>query len=360
MTVIVYRSKSASYAAQRVANASNGAIRAVQENNYRPRDGDSMVVRWDCYADLSIPTGVLDLNRAAAVVQARDKGASRRVLAELAPPTWFDRADVQVPCVVRPRTHKAGNKFYVCKNHLEVATAVWHCGTGWYASRLIDKAREFRVFVVQGRVAAVSERFQGIDHAVAWNLALGGRLRNLNRPDWPVDVLRAALTAMERVGLGFGAVDACIDTARRVWIFELNTSPALRNKFTIAQIAKALSSPLADSPPVREGAQKPRSYAHPAVLTRETSPAAAGDTVAVEPASPAPQTQEPQPMPLPTPSPIQTDISELRVLTSPIGRTIGWIIDQAQERGVSHFQFNGDIYDARTLQVVYRRAVSAV
>ena len=188
-TVIVYRSQSASFAAQRVATASNGAIRAVQQDHYRHQPGDTAVVRWDCYERLAIPPEVRDINPYQAVLASREKGQARTLMGPLAPQTWFRLGDVRTPCVVRPRKHKAGVRFFVCRNQDDVARAIRRCGTGWYASALIDKAREFRVFVVGGRVAAVSERFPGDEASgpgtVAWNLALGGRLANVNRPDWP-------------------------------------------------------------------------------------------------------------------------------------------------------------------------------
>lgn len=266
MTVIVYRSKSASFAANRVAKAVPG-IKAVQQDSTIPADARA-VVRWDCWADgLSLPQGAIDINPAIAVQRARDKAETRRLLAELAPPTWFARPDIQVPCVIRPKTHKAGARFHVVRETSGVLRAVRRCGNGWYASRLIEKAREFRVFVVQGRVVAVSERFPAHATDVAWNLARGGRLINLERKAWPTDILRAALEAARRLGLGFGAVDACFCTEGRAWIFEANTSPALRNKFTIKQIAKGLAAcGTMVIPPIKDGAQKAKSFAHPAIV----------------------------------------------------------------------------------------------
>lgn len=276
-TVIVYRSRSASFAANRVAAASSGDIRAVQQDAYRHQEGDTAVVRWDCYVGLSHPDSVLDVNPAARVAVVRDKTASRILLAELAPQTWFTLADVQVPCVIRPRRHKAGAHFHIVRETSDILRATRRCGSGWYASRLITKQREFRVFMVQGRVAAVSERFprtedDGNTSAIAWNLALGGRLINVARPGWPVGVLKASITAMGRLGLGFGAVDACIDTAGQTFIFEVNCSPALRNKFTIKQLAKALAFTGDVSPAVltREEAAIPAQSARPFV---EAAPA---------------------------------------------------------------------------------------
>ena len=394
-TVLVYRSTSASFAAKRVAAASNGDIRAVQQDAYRHQPDDTAIVRWDCYEPLNSPASVLDINPHTAVQLARDKGQSRRHLGDLAPPTWFTPEDVQLPCVVRPRKHKAGFKFLVCRTSVEVRAATRRCGTGWYASQLIDKAREFRVFVVQGLIAAVSERFPGNDHAIAWNLALGGRLVNINRPDWPVPALKASIEAMRRIGLGFGAVDACIDADGRTWIFEVNTSPALKNAFTIKQLAKALSSPFVEAghlgTPVRDSAKKSRSFAHPEVggdpwgavappaeravvtphpadttdLPTAVTPSIITQSVVAQPApqpmAVVPVHEEPT-MPFVIPSTFNAALAEasgltaINIIAAPSNRTVGWVIDKAQELGASHFAFDGQIYDTRTLQVVYRRA----
>ena len=388
-TVLVYRSQSASFACQRVAATAPSQLRAVQEDEYHHQDGDAAVVRWDCYADLSLGSGVLDVNPATAVRLSRDKGASRRLLAELTAPTWQTLSDVQVPCVVRPRRHKAGARFYICRTMADVRLAIRRCGTGWYASALIDKAREFRVFVVGGRVAAVSERFPGEDSegvgAVAWNLSLGGRLVNVNRPDWPVPALQASIEAARRLGLGWAAVDVALDRDGRPVVWELNTAPALRNKWTIGQLAKALASPFVEGP-IKEGARKPRSYAHPGVLRDREPVPPEPDVIVSRPQAPQVEATIEQPPvaitelpPEPTSQrsagqilddfftslpegyamPLNLDrnsIAEFRVLADPSISTIGRAIDRAHELRASHFQFNGYIYDATTLQAVYRPA----
>lgn len=263
MSVIVYRSESASYAAKRVAAAAHG-LKAIQQRHYRPAPNDGPVIRWDCYEDLAVPQG-LDMNPARAVQAARDKIRARAVLGHLAPRTWTEASAVRLPCVIRPRRHKAGLHFHVCNTTAEVLRAIKKLGRrGWYASELIDKAREFRVFVVAGRVAAVSERLPGTSHAIAWNIARGGRLINVNKPYWPVEILAPSIEACRLLGLGFGAVDVCIARDSRVFVFEVNTSPALKNKFTIRQIARSLAHGAAVKP-VKDGARKPGSYQHPAL-----------------------------------------------------------------------------------------------
>lgn len=265
MNVLIYRSKEASFAAKRIAAAMPGHLRTAQQDHYKPKQGDTAITRLDCYEELA--DTVDDWNPAHAVQGARDKIVARAMLGDLSPDTWTDLNVVRVPCVIRPRRHKAGVHFYVARSPADVrkfTAKLRRLRRGWYATQLIDKAREFRVFVVQGRVAAVSERLVGASKTLAWNLAMGGRLINVNRADWPIEILRPSIEACNRIGLGFGAVDVTIDKAGRVYVFEVNTSPALRNKFTIKQIARALAwtGKVND---IKEGAKKASSYQHPAL-----------------------------------------------------------------------------------------------
>lgn len=200
--------------------------------------------RWPGAADITI-------NTAEAVRMARDKRQSRRLLRGLCPTTWDRRGDVQVPCVIRPRRHHAAHGFHVCRSIAEVPRAIARCGLGWYASELIEKVNEYRVFVFQGRVIRVSEKLPPTVgravHDVAWNLANGGHSRTLKRKAWPITVAVAAIRAANRLGLDWTAVDVGVARDGRVVVFEANTAPGLTNPNTIEQIAFAFASVL-DNP----------------------------------------------------------------------------------------------------------------
>lgn len=348
-TAIVYRSQSASHAAKRVAAAAPG-LRAVQQDAYRPQPNEA-VVRWDCYEPLLTNTHTVDINPATAVQGVRNKITARSILGALSPNTWTDLPSIQLPCVIRPKRHKAGAHFYVCRTAGEARAAAHRLRrVGWYASQLIQKVREFRVFVVKGRVVAVSERFPGNSHEIAWNLALGGRLANLDRADWPIAVLKAGVEGANRLGLGFAAMDVCLDTAGAAWVFEGNTSPALRNKFTIKQIAKGLAYS-GDVPPVKTGASKPKSFAHPAILegvppvaerplpvvAPMASPAAPPQVAVAVPVVPpiqAPQAPQGAAMPAMILSPLSTDTLTIAVRETKEGflARAGVLFDKAVER----------------------------
>lgn len=189
--------------------------------------------RWHGVADVEI-------NSAESVRIARDKRESRKILVDLCPETWLRSDDVETPCVIRPRRHHGGAKFYVCRSGSDVRSAIRACGLGWYGSELITKTREFRVFILQGRVVCVSERFPAKKTDVAWNLAMGGRLINIARAGWDTKAVVAAIRATKLIGLDWGAVDVAIDENGKPIVFEVNTAPGLRNPYTIHQIAKAL------------------------------------------------------------------------------------------------------------------------
>lgn len=205
-------------------------------------------VRWGTKE--AVPAGVKVINSAEAVAKARDKKASRTVMGSLAPKTWFTLTELKFPCVIRPKTHHAGNRFFVCKSMLEAKVAAKKCKLGWYGSELIDKDTEFRVFVLHGRVVAVSQRFKGPSHPVAWNMALGGKLINLKQGGWPLNVLKASIEATKLIGLDWAALDVAVEKGTgRVVVFEANTAPGLRNPYTMTCIAKAFNWSLTNESP---------------------------------------------------------------------------------------------------------------
>lgn len=204
-------------------------------------NGTKLIIRWGSRREAPIGNNLNAINTAASVANARDKRKSRQLLGDLAPKTWYVKQDVKFPCVVRPKRHHAGNKFFVCHNQIELAKAIKICKLGWYASELINKATEYRVFVLHGRIVAVSQRFPASPTAIAWNLAQGGKLINVKHKSWPLNVCKAAIDATKLVGLDWSAMDLAVDQSGKVVVFEANTAPGLRNPYTISCIGKAFT-----------------------------------------------------------------------------------------------------------------------
>ena len=204
-----------------------------------PKWNPNVLVRWGSRRE---GRADIEINTAAAVALARDKKESRHQLAEVAPITWFRSADVRTPCVIRPRRHHAGKKFYVCRTTNEVDRAIARCGPGWYATELLDKAHEYRVFILQDRVIRMSEKTAPDDGGVAWNVGVGASATGLARKNWPLPVLNAALKAARKLNLDWTAVDIVVTKDNRVLVLEANTAPGLASgSRALEQIAWAFA-----------------------------------------------------------------------------------------------------------------------
>lgn len=238
MVTLVYRARTVGPVCRRLAGLNTDIIALHERELASPFEG--VLVRW---GSMWPGESEFEINSAGAVRLARDKRQSRLALGDLSPRTWFNRDEAETPCVVRPRRHRAGRKFFVCHHEDQMNDAMRRCGPGWYASELIAKRSEYRVFVLHGRVVCVSERFppESEPDMVPWNLALGGRLTNVRYRDWPIDVAYVATTAMKRLELDWGAVDIAVAHGRRTVVFEVNTAPGLKNPFTLRQVARTFS-----------------------------------------------------------------------------------------------------------------------
>ena len=246
MIKLIYHGQSVGAICKRIATVSNEQIKAVNDREI-PLWIDGVTVRWD---SLWRGQSDIEINTQESVALARNKSASRRALEGLCPTTWFNKWDVELPCIVRPRKHFGGRKFFVCNSWPEFKRARLTCKRGWYASELVNKLREFRVFVFQGEILAISEKLpREISHQVAWNLTLGGGSRTLRRATWKDQVwsqplICAAREAIKRLRLDFGAVDIGWGTGQgsslpRAFVFEVNTAPGLAKEYTIKKVAEA-------------------------------------------------------------------------------------------------------------------------
>lgn len=265
MVNLIYRAESVGPVCRRIAKVDPENFRVVRDDAVNIWDGLS--IRWGSkLPGLRLPI----LNSAESVTLASDKAGSRRVMGDLAPVTWTVQEDIKLPCIIRPRTHHAGKRFFVCTTPLEVRRAIRRCRVGWYASEIIDKAREFRVFILQGRVLCVSERFAGPGAGLAWNMALGGRLLNVRQNDWPIPVCQVAIQGAGALGLDWAAMDVALDMQGRAWVFEANTAPGLRNPHTISCIARGFQWAAVNPPPTALNGKEDtwKKLIHPALRSR--------------------------------------------------------------------------------------------
>jgi len=192
------------------------------------------VIRWGCTASLPTRVGTV-INSASAIKSVNDKLSFRRMLhrhaaqsgsRELCPRTWsLDEEIPDIPLVVRPPNHSQGRHLYVCRTRADFIRAAERCPNG-YASELIDKASEWRVFVAQGRAVWVARKTPGDPNQIAWNVARGGRFDNVLWGEWPLRIVRTAIEACNVTELHFGGVDVIVDRAGRPYVIEINSAPS--------------------------------------------------------------------------------------------------------------------------------------
>ena len=134
--------------------------------------------------------------------------------------------ELSQPVVVRTATHSRGRNLWLV-NTLEELVNVTSTLPDWYASEYIKKVAEYRVYVVNGRVATVAEKTPDNPGAVAWNVAQGGRFDVVRWGSWPLEVCRVAIEGFRYSGLDFGGVDVMVDEGGRAYLIEINSAPSL-------------------------------------------------------------------------------------------------------------------------------------
>lgn len=237
MHIFYRRAGSARMAAEAIVSQMDSDIRIVRNDRKAPLVVDT-AIRWGCTSPLDAKVVI---NEAHAIGIASNKTGFRKLLVakKLCPDTWFTEGTVKFPAIVRPSRHEQGNDFHVVKDKAALAYAVKACGPDFYASKIIKKAHEYRVFVMQGRVSWVVEKVgQHADDHLAWNLAEDAAFQNLRFSDWPLRVVKASITATLLAGLDFGAVDVIVDKADKPFVLEINTCAGLISEYRSGCIAK--------------------------------------------------------------------------------------------------------------------------
>jgi glutathione synthase/RimK-type ligase-like ATP-grasp enzyme len=248
MTVIVRRRKLGRTSCREIAAQAVSDIKVWRSDRAcPPSDDGELFIRWGCTVD--VPSRNV-LNIAGALHQVNDKLNFRETLdnAELCPPTYFSereaRKNATFPIVIRPRNHSRGRNFYICDDVEQLSDTWWtlsvkHGESDLYASDLIDKAAEYRVFVVSGRAVSVAEKTPGNPDDVAWNVAKGGRFDNVRFDAWPLKVVRYAIEAFNLTSLDFGGVDVMVGKDGEVYVIEINSAPSLTSPYRQSTMAKA-------------------------------------------------------------------------------------------------------------------------
>lgn len=203
------------------------------------------VFRWGCTSDL-IGTNHIVVNTAQVIHWCSDKRQGRldmQAAGVSVPETWSyeefieeDRDDEKY--VIRPANHAQGRNLLVMSNDEIMGTNLDPIYHGGYVSRLIDKVAEYRVYVIQGRVACVASKTPADPSAVAWNVAQGGRFANVKWGQWPMAAIKEALAAAKVGGLDFCGVDVMMDAEGKAYVLEVNSAPSLTSAYRQKCFAK--------------------------------------------------------------------------------------------------------------------------
>lgn len=205
----------------------------IIRNDQPIEDDGGFLFRWGCTSTTPYPLE-RQINKSTGIKTVNDKGAFRRVCMASGvrvPKTIFTPSpEATYPLVVRPTRHAQGRHLYIAENYHDlrhIVTRNEHLIPGWYASTLIDKVAEYRVFVLMGRVINVSQKIPGDPDAIAWNVAQGGMFENVRFGSWPMDVVRLALQCFKETGLDYSGIDVMVARDGTPYIIEANSAASM-------------------------------------------------------------------------------------------------------------------------------------
>lgn len=216
--------------------------------------GYGFVFRWGC---TSTVTAEVVVNTATAIHWCTDKRQSRldmQAAGVSVPETWpadyvfsnespFGGGAVlgNDRFVLRPRQHSQGRNLWTGTDDEILAAIRTHNVYDGYVSRLINKVAEYRVYVIQGRVACVASKTPADPSAVAWNVAQGGRFDNVKWGQWPMAAIKEALAAATVSRLDFCGVDVMMDADGNAYVLEVNSAPSLTSAYRQTCFAKCFN-----------------------------------------------------------------------------------------------------------------------
>ena len=246
MTVLLRRKNLGRTSCRGISEKSQEGITTVRNDKPFP-EGHDLVIRWGCTSNAPVRNV---LNTAKAIHEVADKvGFRMKLLPEdLCPGTWRDPAEAReavgdgVSLVFRPNTHSRGRHCYTSstlEDDARILECVRRLQKGVYAQEEVQKSKEFRVFVVQGRAIAVVEKIPGNPNDLAWNVAQGAVFENVRWDNWPLRAVRVALEAFSLSSLDFGGVDVMVDTQGKPYVLEINSAPSLTSEYRQQCFAKA-------------------------------------------------------------------------------------------------------------------------
>lgn len=257
---------------------------SVIRNDRIPALGDGWLFRWGTTTETGVPLE-RQVNTSTAIHAAGDKAGGRMRMQEAGisvPKSFYleslvhslrrDAAATSLPpVIVRPNYHHQGRNLHICSTVADLRRVYALLGEG-YAALFIQKSREYRVFVVSGRVAAVCEKIPEDRNAVAWNHALGASFTNTRWGEWPLVACAEAIKATALLGLDFAGVDVMLDMEGRAYVIEANSAPSLTSEYRQQAMAKCFDWVVRNGKEQVECREQPagwRDLIHPAIYSEE-------------------------------------------------------------------------------------------
>lgn len=192
-------------------------------------EGVTHVIRWGCTSATGL-TGVTLINTPEAIHRVNSKRSFAKTMAENGGLScWNDinEIDFSAPCILRPERHAQGKNVFLINDMEGFLNAVQEVGHSYYVRPFINKVKEYRVYVMCGRVVTVAEKTPANPDAIAWNVAQGGRFDVLRWGLWPANVCEEAVKMFHLSGLHFSGVDVMVDEDGKAYVIELNSAPSL-------------------------------------------------------------------------------------------------------------------------------------
>lgn len=204
--------------------------------------------RWGCTSTVHNGLGeTVVVNTSAAIHWCSDKRQGRldmQAAGVSVPETWtynnfieFVEDEDDELYVLRPAQHAQGRNLLVLKSD-EIRSLISPLYESGYVARLINKVAEYRVYVIQGRVACIASKTPADASAVAWNVAQGGRFDNVKWQHWPLAAIKEALAAAKVGRLDFCGVDVMMDAEGKAYVLEVNSAPSLTSPYRQSCFAK--------------------------------------------------------------------------------------------------------------------------
>lgn len=231
MTAIILTRPDFGHNTHYITNLMKDTVRIKSDVPLPPVTNDDWLIRWGCTATVPKKGGPKVLNKKAAIRETTSKGTFRKKVADAgyAPKTWLTieewfRDGTMLPVIVRPVFHQRSEDLFFCNDFNSLREAVDKIGDALYISEYIEKTKEFRVFVAQGRVMIVAEKLPKDRKAITWGCVEEGELDYQWWNDWNPKLVECAVEAFNLSSLDFAAIDI-MEKDGQFFFLEANTAP---------------------------------------------------------------------------------------------------------------------------------------